>query len=484
MADVSQLPKLRPCGRLETYSSARHHLNTYLNVGLTATYTCSTPASTPLQLQNLVFTALRACIEKHPTLSAIVINEEKSFPNVLLVRLPEIDLRKTVNFIQRQTPIPGDGEKDEELDALLKEQHATNFKDDLGKKAFFRIIVATHPTQPTQFVLSWVFHHVLGDGQSAFLFHETFVNALNGAKSEAEVDPIVKSPSTELIPSLEDLHPLPVSAMFVLKAILGLILPSIFAKRPPKMWSGKPVPKKLEDCIAPANVSTVILSASTMSKLAAAARKENTSVTGAFEALLVASVFAVIPEDFQRINSGGPMSMRRFVDVPKDQMVNAITQYDTVHMRKPQSTTSDAKALHYFSWSSARDVKSRITAALDKKGSDNPVALLKHVPDIHKWFLGSLGKERNSGIGMSNIGRYTTVQEKVEGPWSIGRIVFSQGADGLKTAIAVNAVTGPDGNAAINFSWSDVAVDRDVAEKVMAEFKKGVEALVADGEAK
>lgn len=484
MADVAQLPKLRPCGRLETYSSARHHLHTYLNVGLTATYTCATPTSLPLQLQNLVFTALRACIEKYPTLSVIVINEEKSFPDVLLVRLPEIDLRKTVQFIERKTPIPGDGEKDEELDALLKEQHATSFKDGLGTKAFFRIFVATHPTQPSQFVLSWIFHHVLGDGQSAFLFHETFVNTLNTAKPEGEVDPIVKSPSTEAIPALEDLHSLPISTMFYLRAILGLILPSIFAKRPPKLWSGKPVPKKLADCTAPANVSTVILSAATTSKLAAAARKEKTSVTAALECLLVASVFAVIPEDFQRIHSGGPMSMRRFVEAPKDQMVNAITQYSTVHMRSSQPTTSDARALQYFSWSSARAVKAKINAVLDKKGSDNPVALLRHVPDIHKWFLGSLGKERDGGIGMSNIGRYVPVQEKVEGPWSLGRIVFSQGADGLKNAIAVNAVTGPDGNAAINFSWGDAAVDRDIAEKVMAEFKKGVEALVAGGEAK
>jgi hypothetical protein len=35
---VENLEKLRPCGRLEKYSTARHHLGYFNNVGLTAIY--------------------------------------------------------------------------------------------------------------------------------------------------------------------------------------------------------------------------------------------------------------------------------------------------------------------------------------------------------------------------------------------------------------------------------------------------------------
>jgi hypothetical protein len=171
MANIKELEKLRPCGRLETYSTARHHLGYYNNVAVTVTY--SSPSTSNTSLESLIFSALRQVIAKHPNLSVIALDEDKSHPQVYFARLPSIDLRKCVEFPVRKGPISSDGEIDGDLEQVIAEQHSRNFKDDLGTKPFWRLVVLTSPNDKSTFTATWVFHHALSDGASALLFHET-----------------------------------------------------------------------------------------------------------------------------------------------------------------------------------------------------------------------------------------------------------------------------------------------------------------------
>lgn len=480
MADITKLEKLRPCGRLETYSTARHHLGFYKSVGLTATYTSSTVFSAPLE--SLVFQALRQVIAKHPNLSAIPVNEEKSYPDVYFARLPEIDLRTCVDFRERADAFPKDGEADADLDALLAEQHSRDYKDEVGRKPFWRLVVVASASRPNEFSASWFFHHALADGMSTVLFHDSFLAALNSAAPEADVNPVVKSPTSALVPAFEDLHPMPISWSFFLQAIGAAIFPSIFNKRPAKLWTGNPIPTG-DEPVPKFNYRTLVLSAETTKKLAQASREEKTSVTAALQALLAASLFASLPGEYEKVKIEGPISMRPFLDgVPEGQMTNAITNYAYLHQRLPPTSTdgvakAEADALRYFSWDEARAVKSAIQAQVAKNGRDNGVALLKYVSDMPKFFTDKLGKPRNLTAEISNIGVYKPKESANEGSWSIGRMTFSPTPDITYGAFGITVVTGGDGNAVISFSWLDGAVEKELLAEVIDKFQKGIDGL-------
>lgn len=484
MVDITGLEKLRPCGRLETYSTARHYLGFYKSVGLTAAYISSATVSTSLEKQ--IFQALRKVISKHSNLSAITVNEEKSFPDVYFARLPEIDLRTCVEFHERVRPFPKNGEADEELDALLAKQHSRDFKDEYGNNPFWRLVVVTSPDRPKEISVSWFFHHALADGTSAFLLHESFVDALNSVAPEADADPIVISPKSALVPSLEELHPLPISWPFLLHAILGLILPSVFNKRPAKLWTGNHVP--VEVTTAPKlNYRTHVVSTESTKKLAQISRKEKTSVTATLQCLIAASLFASLPTaEWEKIKIECPISMRRFLNgVAEDQMTNAITQYGYLHERHtttPSNDTAEVDVLRYFSWDEARAVKSVIQAEVANEGRDNPIALLKYVSDLPQFFKDKLGKPRNPSTEFSNIGVYKNKELGNEGSWKIGRMTFSQSPNLTSCPFCVNAVTGGDGNAVLNFCWNQGAVDEAVIARVIEGVAKGLEHLVANHE--
>jgi len=480
MTDVAKLEKLRPCGRLETYSTSRHYLGYYNNVCMAATY--HTPSSI-LSLEASIYAALKQVITKHTILSALPVDEVKSHPDVYFARLSSIDLRSNVEFRERTHSLPGDGEADEELDQLLIDNHNRNFKEDLGSKPFWRFAVLNSAAEESIFTAVWVFHHALADGTSAMLFHDTFLAALNAPGPNPDTSTMADTPTTPLPPPLEEQHSMGLSWPFFLNAVAKSILPALFDKRPEKLWTGSNIPKEIKS--APQfKTRTMVFSSETTKQLALLSRKQGVTVTATLQALLSASLFLHLPAtEIDKIKINGPIAMRPFLeDVPDDQMTNAITSYEIMHHR-PITTdltgAEQAKVLNFFSWNEASVVKSAIQTAVVKKGSDNPIALLKYVSNIHDFVASGLGKPRKLTAEMSNIGLY---KAKTGGQWKIGRMTLSQCANPADAAFHVNVMTGGDGNASLNANWCEGAVDEEFLSRILDSLKEGVLALVEEFE--
>jgi hypothetical protein len=470
LIDVEQLEKLRPCGCLETYSTARHHLGYYNNVGLTATYT--SPLSIPGSLEGPVYAALRKVIAKHPVLSAIALNEDKSYPNVYFARLPSIDLRTCVEFQERKDPVPGDGETDKELERLLTNQHARNYKDNLGSKPFWRLAILTSRSHVSTFTAAWMFHHALADGSSAFLFHNTFLAALNFLDSDPSSNSIIEPPTEPLPPPFEDLHTMPISWSFLLTNVGKLLFPSILDKHPPKLWTGNSVPSTIST--SPRfHFRTIVFSAATTRSLAQLSRTEGVSLTATLQCLVTASLFASLPaEQYDKIAVMGPMATRTFLTgVQDDQMTNALTEWTYTHCREKAGM---------FSWKETRAAKSTILTAVAQSGRDNPIALLKYISSMHDYLDSHLGKKRMPSFELSNIGVYKTENEEI-GTSRIGRMTFSQCANPTGPPFGVNVVTGGDGNATLNFCWGNEAVEEDLMNEVVTGVEESVKALADAG---
>ncbi|KAF9691610.1 hypothetical protein EKO04_010233 [Ascochyta lentis] len=483
--DTTQLEKLRPCGRLETYSTARHHLGFYNNVGLTATYT--TPSTSGSSLEISVYAALHHVIADHPNLSAIPIHEDKSFPEVYFVRLPEVDLSTCVEFRTREAAISPDNMNDEDLDEMLHKQHSRNFENKSGRTPYWRLVITTSPKSPSAFNASWFFHHALADGTSAMLFHESFVEGLNAASINQGVDRIVSSPHTPLPPPLEELHPMTMSWSFFLRALAGSVLPSYFAQRSPQLWTGGLVPA--EAVPTKSKHHSLAIPASTTKAFATKCRSENTSVTAALSALIAVGISERIQVgtlgERKEIRVDTPISLRPFLDVPAGRMINAITNASftyTMPSRAPGAGQPEGEDNKHakLSWEQARQMKNGLRKEVEKKGADNLIALFKYVSDMPAFFLSQLGKPRPTSVELSNLGvwRGRTGTDGQQGKWKIGRMAFSQSVNHTSAPISVSVVTGGDGCLSLTFCCAnDDAWIADVIEELESNI-----AILAHGE--
>ncbi|KAA8618269.1 DUF1682 domain-containing protein [Pyrenophora tritici-repentis] len=82
------------------------------------------------------------------------------------IRLPSVHLRTYTVFIKRKKYIipTNAGENNDELAAVLKAQHKLDWKDDVGTKLFWRLVVLHNPgTDQNQLTTVWVFHHTISD---------------------------------------------------------------------------------------------------------------------------------------------------------------------------------------------------------------------------------------------------------------------------------------------------------------------------------
>lgn len=477
-----RLEKLRTCGRLETYSTARHSLSFYRNVGLTATYISSFKHE--FTLENLVYAALHHVIKHHPNLSVVPINEHVSYPEVYFGRLPEIDLRVCVEFFTRKKPIPRGDEPDQELDEVLRRQHNIGFHPDPRTRPYWRLIVISSSQTPGLFSASWIFHHALSDGASSVLFHESFLEGLNDASLQKEVNALVKTPSTPLLPPLEDLHSMKTTWSFFLHAIACSLFPSYFAPRLPGLWTGHPIHAIVQTPSFSHN-TTVALSAEITTAFVKKCRREETSVTAALSALLAAVLFRhVNPHDKIKIDM--PISLRPFLNIPKKSMVNAITNHTSTFHFEGNDCESTVEG---FSWSTARQVKNELVKEVAKNGTDNPFALLKYIKSIHEYFLNQLGQPRSSSAEVSNLGGWNTRQFPVldgtgrRGGWLLGRMTFSQGLNHTGSQISLSVVTGGDGCMVLSFNWPEEPVlydkgGRDFMHRIPELMKRGIEVLL------
>jgi hypothetical protein len=482
---IRELTKLRPCGRLETYSTSRHDLGIYHNVALTTTYSSTDPQTR--DLRGIVFDALHYTITKHACLSAVTVDEGEEYPHVKFARLPSINLDDAVEFRQRQAPLPADGQSDEELDALLTEQHNRGFKQHLGKKPSWRLVIMTELSRPA-FTASWIFHHAPVDGTSALLFHDTFLAGLRSASKIDGHGPIVRPPDTPLQPPLEDLHPMNLSWRFLLRALWHEYAPALFHRKSDVVWTGSRVFSSRQST-PKCCFRTFVLSSHITQRLVQVCRRERTSVTATLQCLFAASLFAIpTVANYDRLKMTGPVSMRRFLQIPKDQMMNAVTQYQYTHDRsafeshKKIAEGAEVTGMEYFSWEEARNAKSAIDAEVTKKGRDNPASLLRYVPNLHDFFTSKFGKPRDSTAEVSNIGVYTTsdvsitksiAADAAQG-WGIGRMTFSQCPNLTGSAFGINVVTGGDGNMTVNLCWGEDAVPESMITVLAEDVERSV----------
>lgn len=453
--------KLIRSGRLEQCSTARHHLKFYFNVAVAATYTF--PETFTLPVKDYIYRACEAVIQQHPILSAIPVGENTQEP--YFVRLPEVDLDRSIVFQKRCHAFPEGDEKDAELETFLNIQHNTPFSPPLPH---WRLCILVDEANERRFTAAFVFHHAIADGTSGKAFHKAFLGASQSASiSTAETKSVIPSPSTPLLPNVEAVHPMPLSIPYL---AIALFREKIWS--PAKdlgLWTGSKVRVPLET-----QMQHIVIPKPLAIAFKESCREYNTTITAALQIMVARSFFTHLPTTFSQIQCSGALSTRRWLPesiITDDSIGVWVQDYHECYSRNDLTTD-------FFPWDRATQSRQTIQDVLSLQGKNASPNLLKYVNDIHQeLFLSKIGQQRKSSFEMSNVGAFASGSIDTAKP-QIGRMLFSQSASVTGSAVEVSVVSGGDGCLVLAFSWQKGVVEADFVKAVIENTEKELHTLV------
>ncbi len=230
---------------MERYNVVRNHLKFFNNFQVSATYTIPRSVLQTPDLASftaLIYSSLRETLKSQPILNVVIEDEGTALPK--WKRIETIDLQNQVEITEH--------DPSSSPDAWLTEGHITRL-DRVEEIPAWRIRIGIqesdlHITDSSaiSFILAFYGHHAIVDGKSCGAFHTTFLESLKLLLTNPScitTSPLIHPPpDLQLLPSLEEATPLPISIRFAIKQIV-----KAFIHNPldPQNWSGPPIPSSL-----------------------------------------------------------------------------------------------------------------------------------------------------------------------------------------------------------------------------------------------
>jgi len=452
---------------MERFNIIRNHVKFYNNVQVSATYTIprsALPSPDLASFMHLIHSALRETLQSQPILNVVI--EDEGTPQPKWKRAETIDFRELVNVTEHDPK--------SNPDAWLTEGHKEQL-DRVDEIPVWRVRIgvqasALSATSTTlSFVLAFYGHHAITDGVSCGVFHTTFLDAMNNVvakPSSITTSSLFRPPSSlKLLPSLEEVAPLPISIWFAIKQIIRAFF---YNPVDPKNWSGPPVASSLPT-ITP-NLRTFSLGPAQVTWLLQKCRENGTTLTALISVLTARKITEMHPS-YSHVAGVIPFSFRKFSGHSSRAMgvfVSSVTPYFASERNPPRgyiscaSTSADEpNQTNNELWESARQTRHFITA-----GSASPknqmVGMLRFAPDFKGFFLGLFGKKRDHAFEVSNIGVVDGGLGGSEGKASFDKVVFSTGLCVYGDPFSVLVASAKGGELTVSVSWmSEVTEEKE-----------------------
>ncbi|KAK1517815.1 uncharacterized protein CCOS01_12072 [Colletotrichum costaricense] len=507
-----QTEVIRPCGNMETYSTARHSLGLYRCVAVTGRYALPPGISTLSQAKQLLQDAVAQVIAEQPFMQVGIADEDKQTSS--FVRVPQINLSNHIQWFPPSHPGSGSGPDfntgasgpDAILCKHLSHQHDKLWPELTQRPPWKISIIPTQPSQgcepPTEIEVLYFFHHAISDGTSGSIFHKRLLHALNNPSPstthhlQSNNILTLTTPPTLPLPQ-ENLVNGRISWPYFLRELWSAFGPAWLKPKPAATpWTGEAI--RL-DTPFHTNVRIVTVPALTVSNLLAACRAQGLTLTPLIHALVAASLARHLPsETAPSFEPSSAISMRRFVRDPTLDIDNKmcvlvtstnhpISESLTAALRN-SSPASSGPTLETAIWTVASSIKTDLQTRLTSLPNDDITAMLRYVSDFHDFFRKKDGKARGNSWEVSNLGaiegsRSSDSQAEAEGEngWKLTRAVFSQSAGTVAQAFCVNVAGIAGGETTITLTWNEAVTSPEVVEGLAGDLEVWTRKL-AEGE--
>jgi hypothetical protein len=441
-------------GKLEEVSAAAHQLDFFTNTGFSVHYKTD---QEPYDLPELIYSAVEQVIKQHPILFAVPVlpKGEAAYWG----RLPSIDVTKAVSFVERSQPSPttADG-RDPELDGLLEKQHNTSFKDGYGTLPVWRLIILQGPGVKTEFTAIFIGHHSMSDGTGSQVFQNSFQKALNElAASELHVKGghnVYSDENDPIAPSLEEVHPLPLSPNPPSAAPL------------PNDWTGGPVAIPCKTRYASLSLPPTALKA-----LAPEWRKLKIAQAAAIPAIIASLLYKQLPSHFEALTLNLPVSLRN--DLPPHLVEGKLGNYiDAFKVKLPRhkpssdasATSVDPEEVATYARKVSAETRGYFANTSPTGEAYTNIAFFRFIPDLGAAIHGTLGTARGESFEVSNLGTFT--EPAGSKPWRAGKVLLGRCAYAAGGPLVVCVITGEE-NVGGGFTWQEGAVADAIVENVL-----------------
>lgn len=462
----------------------RHALGFYRALIISGVYTLHD--TYPFDASNLAnfIPALKYCIATHPILSAAIQGENTENPH--FVRPAYINLEKHVRFVDTASPT-GSYPLKNFLTRLNQEIHDQPFLN-VDQSPPWRIVIcplANGPTTGAQRIyIIFAYSHSHGDGKSGLEFHRSFLEGLQTAHELYNQTPVYQPPASPIPLPLEQACNLRITWPYLFLNLLNDYMPTsawrLLGFPPPATtdtWTGK------EMCYDPSDFRTgseaLLVDKSLLDAILNVCRKHKVRFTGLFNQLVLHVLDTVLPQDANQTFLGQiVVDLRPLVPAyTEHKMVNSVSALYESPSRSRQIPGEMASLRHDAAfWDAAHKTTLRLAECAGTL-VDQPIGLLRYLNKFRPWFLGKLGKKRESSYEISNAVVFDPQTSDVDtiSParrnWDIERVLFSQPANVTGSALNFQIVTRKGGDMAITLNWQlgvlDVPVENEFVRDIL-----------------
>ncbi|MCJ1248974.1 hypothetical protein MMC30_006195 [Trapelia coarctata] len=460
---------LRPVGMLEKLYTARQVLGIYNSVIVTATYTVRSELEAT-SLYSIFCATIFGLLYRHPSLCCYFEGADTLEPKFR--RLDTIQVKDVLQLL--------DLEKRESLAQKLQEFHDQQWP--IERKPLWKLVVMREPqiasdtSIGSKLHIAFIYHHVIGDGLSGTAFHMSLLRELEDIEQTSqdlqEAPKAIDTPvSTSLIEPIEKLTVLPLSWLFLIKQVVQEYAPRWLIGAPSPLWAGLPI-QTLDKCPFRSRVRIVTIQADGVESLLEEGKKHSVTLTSLLTAALVSALADALP-GAPRFLGMTPYTLRRVTGTSMDNMVNQTSSFETSYqanflnrIRKASNAKERVESL----WNTAGYFHAQMQDELARCPLDNLVGLLPYVFDHIKYYQKKIGKAREATWELSNLGVFRTTQESLPGSWRLENMTFTQGAQPVGPAFAVNCVSVQGGPLTIAITWQDSVVHEDIIDALAHDF--------------
>lgn len=417
--------------------------------------------------------ALKWCIKSHSFLSATI--EGLNGESPVFTRPAKLDLSNHIQIIDPDSDLYKSTNDELELfRKVVLETHDQAWPD-AERIPPWKIVVLPLPDQANstqkRVYIIYAYSHTHGDAKSALAFHRTFLQGLQTQTADESDQSLIFEPSSSPLPlPLDEACKLKISWSFLLAPVLAQYMPSIICRlfriqaaanqlSIDRAYTGE-ITRYDKD-----NFRTVsqilIVKHDLLSKVLGVCRSQHSKLTGLLNRLIVHALSDLLPLETAKEFLGQiVVDLRPHIPAYADGMTmgNFVSgAYETASriMPDPNSEKYDEAF-----WDAVRGTTTRL-AVVAGRLDDQPIGLLKYLSNFRSWFLGQLGKKRDSSYEISNIGVFdptlpkntndlaTTSQQS----WAIERTFFSQPANVLGSPLNFQVVTMKGGDMVVTLNW-------------------------------
>lgn len=394
-----------------------------------------------------IFKALKHCIMQHHALCTIVCDADTEAPR--LTQALRVDLEDHLHIMDAaDDDCSGTVES-----SLLITAH--NQELPAGHPPWRVLLLPIRSETTEKIIIAFVCSHAFMDGRSAFIFHETFVEALRNLDSSTfDSEPAFETSSHyNVVPALDDGGKLSISRALLQATIKG---PGGDILSHDPVWTGSSCrPDVSASKNPPISLEIVTIPSTVMQNAVAACRCHDARLTGLLSHLSARAIIKALRnrgQGYSKLLSFTPFDLRKLLDEEQNTMANLVSSV-TETIEPSAVAVGEDHGLDDEDWA-----KIRVTTGLLRERSmafvDQPTRLLGYLPSVQQYLHGLATAPLTESFCMSNLGSLDgSTNVKGSNAWTIDDVIFSQSSFAGGAVLLFNVASTKGGVLNITVTW-------------------------------